>query len=331
MSDHPTIPESARANVTLRQLRGFVALAKAGSFTVAGRQLHLTQSALSALLRDLEAQVGARLFDRTTRSMDITAVGRDFLPVAERVLADLDTGLATVRDMNLRRKGSVTVAVTPMLATSFMPSLCAEMRKQFPGVRVVIRDRLAIDNIQSLRSGEADLAIGNFGLVDHDVSLTLVEGSRVGVVMHAQHALAQTAHVEWTQLAQEALILLSRESAFRQFVLQSLMNAGMTCTPEYEVAYMGTALGLAQAGLGLAICPSHVAQTLDPQWLTFRPLVNPVLHDGVYIATLKGRTLSAAAQACLDVALAGRPWPALGALQGEPPGPGGGPDAPHQP
>lgn len=318
MSDNPTTPDWARANVTLRQLRGFVALARARNFTVAGKQLHLTQSALSALLRDLEAQVGARLFDRTTRSVEITAVGRDFLPVAERVLCDLDAGLAAVRDLNQKRKGSVTVAVTPMLATSFMPGICAEMRKQFPGVRVRIRDRLAVDNIQSLRSGETDLAIGNFGLVDQDISLTLVEGSQVGVVMSPRHALARAPHVDWTQLAHEALILLSRESAFRQFVLQSLVNAGMTCTPEYEVAYMGTALGLAQAGLGLAICPSHVAQTLDPQWLIFKPLVNPVVHDGVYIATLKGRTLSSAAQACLDVVLAGRPWPALGGLQERP-------------
>lgn len=318
MSDHQTNPDWTRANVTLRQLRGFVALATTRNFTAAGKQLHLTQSALSALLRDLETQVGARLFDRTTRSVAITAVGRDFLPVAERVLCDLDTGLAAVRDLNLKRRGSVTVAVTPMLATSFMPGICAAMHKQFPGVRVAIRDRLADDNIESLRSGETDLAIGNFGLVDHDISLTLIEGSQVGVVMNPRHPLAQGPHVDWAHLAHEPLILLSRQSAFRQFVVQSLMNAGMTCTPEYEVAYMGTALGLAQAGLGLAICPSHVAQTLDPQWLVFRPLVNPAVHDGVYIATLNGRTLSSAAQACLDVVLAGRPWPALRGLQSGP-------------
>lgn len=314
MHQVPPVPPPARwehANVTLRQLRGFVALAHARNFTVAARQLHLTQSALSALVRELETELGARLFDRTTRSVDFTAAGRDFLPVAERVLRDLDTGLASVRDLNLKRKGVATIAVTPMLATSFMPGICAEMRRLYPGVRVQVRDRLASANLQGLRAGEADLAIGNFGRVDDDISLTLVEGSEVGVVIAPDHPFARRRHVRWSELQAQPLILLSRESVFREFVTQSLIHAGITGAPEYEVAYMGTALGLAQAGLGVTICPSHVARTLDARRLRFRPLAEPAVHDGVYIATLKGRTLSAAAQACVDVVLAGRPWPAL--------------------
>jgi DNA-binding transcriptional LysR family regulator len=79
----------SRVSITLRQLRAFVALAQAHSFTAAAAQLHITQSALSALVRELESEVGSRLFDRTTRHVDINAAGRELLPVAERVLRDL--------------------------------------------------------------------------------------------------------------------------------------------------------------------------------------------------------------------------------------------------
>ena len=301
-----------RANVTLRQLQAFVVLSETESFTAAAKQMHLTQSALSALVRELESEVDARLFDRTTRSVNITAAGRDLLPVAQRVLRDLESGLGSVRDLGLKRKGIVTVAVTPMLAAGFMPGVCAAMRTQYPGLRVQVKDGLAAANLESVRRGEADLAIGNFGAVDDDIALTLIEGSRVGVVVHHAHRLAQRRQVRWRELAQEPLILLSRDSAFRQLVSQALLNAGVTQVPEYEVGYIGTALGLAQAALGVAICPSHVARTLDPKQAHFTPLTTPSIRDGVYMASLKGRTHSAAAQALVDVVQSGRPWPTLG-------------------
>ena len=280
----------AQANVTLRQLRAFVALAQTRSFTAAAKQIHITQSALSALVRELEEEVGARLFDRTARSVAPTTAGVELLPVAQRVLHDLNGGLAVVRDLTLKRRGCVTVAVTPLLAARFVPSLCAAFGQQFPDLRVVVRDRLAVDNINSVRSGEADLALGNFGPVSDDMALTLIEGSRVGLVMPRRHRFATLRGVNWAQLAAEPLILLSKESAFRQVVEQALLRAGVTQVPAYEVAYMGTAIGLAQAGLGVALCPSHSAQTLDRTLARFVPMVGPAVTEGVYIATLKGRS-----------------------------------------
>lgn len=301
----------APANVTLRQLRAFVTLAQTKSFTAAAKQIHITQSALSALVRELEQEVGARLFDRTTRSVEFTVAGIELLPVAQRVLHDLNGGLAVIRDLNLKRRGCVTVAVTPVLAASFMPSLCAEFGRQFPDLRVVVRDRLAADNINSVRSGEADLAIGNFGPVSEDIALTLIEGSQVGAVIPRGHRFSSRRGISWAQLAAEPLILLSKESAFRQVVEQALLRAEMMKAPAYEVAYMGTAIGLAQAGLGLAICPSHVAQTLDRALARFVPMTGPAVMQGVHIATLKGRSRSPAAQAFIDLTLAGRPWTSL--------------------
>jgi DNA-binding transcriptional LysR family regulator len=301
----------ATANVTLRQLRAFVALAQTRSFTAAAKQVHITQSALSALVRELEDEVGSRLFDRTTRSVTPTGAGLELLPVAQRVLHDLNGGLAVVRDLSLKRRGCFTVAVTPMLAASFIPSLCAAFGRQFPNLRMVVRDRLAADNINSVRTGEADLAIGNFGPVSEDISLTLVEGSRVGLVIACGHRFSRLRGVKWAELASEPLILLSKESAFRQVVEQALLRAGVMQAPAYDVAYMGTAIGLAQAGLGVAICPSHVAQTLDRAQAHFVPVCGPAVTEGVYIATLKGRSLSPAAQAFVEFTLAGSPWAAL--------------------
>lgn len=292
-----------RANVTLRQLRAFVALAQTRRFTAAAQQLHITQSALSALVKELETEVDTRLFDRTTRSVAFTVAGRDLLPVAERVLRDLEGGLATLRDLGLKRRGIVTVAVTPVLAASLVPPLCVALAQQHPGLRVVVRDRLAADNLHSLRTGEADLAIGNFGAVGHDIALTQIESSQVGAVVHRQHPLIRQRSVSWSQLVGQPLILLSLDSAFRQVVNQALHDAQVTQAPAFEVAYMGTAIGMVQAGMGIALCPSHVGRTLDRKRLKCLPMVDPVVTEGVCVATLKDRSLSAAAQAFFDLAL----------------------------
>jgi len=303
------------ANVTLRQLRAFVAVTQTGSFTAAAKRIHVTQSALSALVRDLEGETGCRLFDRTTRSVDLTAAGLELLPMAQRVLRDLEDGLAVMRDLSLKRQGVVKLAVTPMLAASFVPSVGAALAHRFPELRLIVRDRLAADNINSLRSGEADFAIGNFGTVSGDIALTLVESSRVGVVVPQAHRFASRRGVRWSQLAGEPLILLSRDSAFRHVVEEALRQAHVTPSIAHDVAYMGTAIGLAQAGLGVALCPSHVARTLVGTLARFVPMTAPAVSEGVYIATLKERSLSPAAQACVDLILDGRPWKALAEMQ----------------
>jgi len=237
------------------------------------------------------------------------------LPTAQRVLRDLEDGLALMRDLSLKRKGVVRLAVTPMLAASFVPSVGVALAHRFPDLGLVVRDRLAADNINSLRSGEADFAIGNFGTVSHDIALTLVESSRVGVVVPQAHRFAARRGVRWAELAGEPLILLSRDSAFRQVVEEALLRADVIPSLAHEVAYMGTAIGLAQAELGVAVCPSHVARTLVGTLARFIPMTGPAVSEGVYIATLKERSLSPAAQACVDLILDGRPWKALAEMR----------------
>lgn len=307
----PTNPAAApfgtvlpsRVSITLRQLRAFAALAHAHSFTAAAAQLHITQSALSALVRDLESEVGSRLFDRTTRSVDINAAGRELLPVAERVLRDLEGGVEAVRELRLNHRGSLTIAATPLLAASFLPGVCAEMRRRFPALRLRVHDRLAADNLQSVRAGEADLAIGNFGPVSDDIALTPLGTGQVGVAVPAGHRFTGCRSVRLAELQYEPLILLSRDSAFRAALDHVLAQAGLAPQPAFEVAYLGTAIGLVEAGLGVAPCPSHVAPALQRAGLPFVPLA-PRLDSGVSMAMLKGHAPSSAAEAFIGIALA---------------------------
>jgi DNA-binding transcriptional LysR family regulator len=115
-------------NLTLRQLRAFAAVAETGSFTAAAQQLHLTQSALSVLVRELEREMGVQLLDRHTRRVQLTEAGREFLPSVHRLLGDLTTAVAGVTDLRDKKKGVLRLAAPQLMACTLMPRVIAVYR-----------------------------------------------------------------------------------------------------------------------------------------------------------------------------------------------------------
>src|SRR5512146_1724896 len=101
-------------NITLRQLQAFVAVAGAGGFTGAAEHLHVAQSVVSILVKELEAELGIRLFDRTTRRVELTEAGREFQANAQRLIADLDHAVRQTQDLVERKRGRIAVAAPPL-------------------------------------------------------------------------------------------------------------------------------------------------------------------------------------------------------------------------
>ena len=139
---------------SLRQLRAFATIARLRSFTRAADVLHTTQPALSAQIRELEASLGVRLFDRNTRSVAPTRAGADLLPVVDQVLGALDSVAARVEDVAARNTGRVVVAALPSLAATLVPAVVARMRGRHPGIAVVVRDALAERTLGAVRAGD---------------------------------------------------------------------------------------------------------------------------------------------------------------------------------
>src|ERR1700755_3357507 len=110
-------------NVSIRHLRAFVAISELRSFTLAARRLHVTQSALSLLIRDLERELNVRLMDRGPRGISLTAAGIDFLPPATKVIEDLESAVSGAAQLRDRRRGIVRVSCTPLYASTLVPEV----------------------------------------------------------------------------------------------------------------------------------------------------------------------------------------------------------------
>jgi DNA-binding transcriptional LysR family regulator len=148
-------------DVTLRQLRAYVAVLETASFSEAAKAMHLSQAALSGLIKELENRVGVRLLDRTTRSVSSSAVGEAFEPMVRRVLSNLDEALESLTNLKELRRGLVRVAAPETLSCTLLPELIAIYNRSHPGVDVRFDDVPIQQVLAGLQNGSSDIGFGS--------------------------------------------------------------------------------------------------------------------------------------------------------------------------
>ncbi|WP_338691158.1 LysR family transcriptional regulator [Bradyrhizobium sp. 26S5] len=287
-------------NVTVRQLRAFVFVTQLKSFTKAAERLHLTQSALSLLIRQLEDNLQVQLIERSTRKVELTAAGLELMSGAERLLDDLDTALANVAELGAKQRGKVVIAAPYILATTFLVEVIAEFKTRFPTISVHLKDSLPEQVLMQVRSGGADLGIGSFREWEPGLQWKPLFQEPLVAVFPRDHPIGELAQLNWGDLAGLPVISLNRDSIFRDLAEDGFSQAGFSLSPAYEVAYAGTALALVRVGLGIAILPQCVGVLIDSS-IAVRPLENPQIMRSVAVITRDGRSLSPAAEAFVDI------------------------------
>lgn len=282
-------------NFNFGQLRAFATVARLASFTGAAAALHLSQPALSVRIRSLEAVLGLRLLDRNTRGVRLTAIGRELLPVLERVLADLHAVTENARELATGGRGTVRVAALPSVCTRLVPAAIAALRASHPGITVELRDMVARRIVAALNAEEVELGIGTFERGDAALEVSPLFEDRMVAVFPARHALRARRRVTLRDLAPYPLISMDTQSSVRALVDRALARQGMTAAPAFEVTYMSTAVALVEAGLGVAIIPATAFELGTVRGLESRPMAGEAMRRRIGIAHKAGRSLAPAA------------------------------------
>lgn len=290
-------------NVSLRQLRAFVAVADTGGFTAASHRLHLTPSALSLLVKELEAAVGVRLFERSTRHTALTVAGADFLPLARKVLDDLERALASTRELQEKKRGFVRVACTPLYGSVLMPELIAQYRERYPGIEVLVLDSLNQQALQRVASGEADCGIAPQRPTPPELQQHALSEDRMEFFCPPGHPLAQRSSVTWAQLLREPFVSLTEDFTARLQADLLRHSSALQLHPAHNVSFVTTAFGMVKAGSGITAQPSRAAPLAASFGLVARRLKEPVVARQLSLFTKKGSTLSPAAQSFRDFAV----------------------------
>jgi len=295
----------ASPDLSARQLRAFLALADLRHFTRAAEACHLSQPAFSTLVRALEESVGTRLFDRNTRSVQLTPEGRLFEPSARRLLADMGRALGDLGDHVERRKGRVHVAALPSLAAGWLPALFAEFHQTWPGIELALSDQLSDACIDLVRGGQADFALasGSTRVADAaELRMRVLCTDRFHLVCRADHPLASEPRLTLRKLAPWPFIHMTRNSSVRQALEAALHPLAMNTV--LEVEQLATVMGMVEAGLGISVVPTLTLYQFRRETIATRPLPMPQLTRRIYLVQRREGSLSAAAQALHDMVVA---------------------------
>ncbi len=284
-------------NITLRQIRAFVATATHGRFVLAARHLHVTQSALSMLVRDLEAEMGVRLFDRHTRMVRLTGAGEEFLPVARKTLADLENAVGQSRASAALKRGRVSVASSTVLGATLLPWAISRFCARHPGIVVILRD-VAEEEVRPLvRQRAVDLGVGTALDPDPELDEQPLFEDRLTLLCPRDHPLAGRRAATWKGLAAYPLIVLHAGSPLRTMIDRTFAQAGIVVTPAFEVEFSSTAISMVAAGLGVAPLPLNAREVSPRVRVKAVALEQPVVPRRVAVFTRADTRAPAAAQA----------------------------------
>lgn len=284
----------------LADLQAFCAVAKLSSFRAAAQSLHLSQPALSRRIDKLEAALGVKLLERTTRSVRLSNVGREFARKAQSLLDELDTTLLGIDDLAIQRSGIVTVACVPSATRYFLPQVLQGFHTQFPRIHVRIYDAHANEVLAAVAQGEADFGVNFLGQQEADMHFQPLLQERFVLACQAAHPLAGKRSVKWSDLVHYPYLSVGMSSGNRLLIERALAHSTDRPHPIFESRHIQTLLGLVEAGLGVAAVP-QLAMPHNNALLRSVPLTAPVIQRELGLITQRGRTLSPAAQELYQV------------------------------
>jgi DNA-binding transcriptional LysR family regulator len=284
-------------NVTIGQLRGFLAVAKRGSFSRAADDIGLSQSAVSTSVRQLEAELGLKLFDRTTRHVELTNVGATLVATSSRLIEELDATLKELRDIGEQRRGRVVMACVPAVARSLMPQCVAYCATKWPDVSLRIDDIAATEVAGKVGRGEVEFGVLSGEISNTELHIEPLMEDPFRLICRRDDPIGRTGRVAWARLSGRRLVMLSNTSGSRQLIEATLKQTATNAEVFLELAQPGSVLGMVEAGIGLAVVPQLAAPRRDDTLLETCRLTKPEVSRTILLLRRRDRSLSPAATA----------------------------------
>jgi DNA-binding transcriptional LysR family regulator len=293
-----------RLPVDLRQLEAFVAVATSGNFSQAALALHLSQPALSRSVRLAEEALGARLFDRNTRSVRLTPAGAELLPIARRILGEFDESLSGLSQFIKGHRGKIKLSALPSMG-SLVTSAIAQFCRDRPQVGFVVRTEPGEAVLAAVSQGVADLGITTQpspeGLFDYK---HLLNDDHV-LVCRADDALAQADVIGrpagWEVFQKRPYIASAKGTSTRTETDEVFTQLGLAVRPAHESTSLPIIGSLIAAGLGISVIPTTAFALMNQRDLVTRSLKAPRITRKIGVVTRSGQSLSSAALAFVDL------------------------------
>jgi DNA-binding transcriptional LysR family regulator len=262
----------------MRHLWLFLAVAEEQHFGRAARRLGISQPPLTEQIQVLEQALKVRLFERSRKGAQLTAVGRSILPAVRRFAVQMEQLERAVREATAGQTGTLTIGAISSAMLEALPPLLERLRTRHPDISVAVREIDSADAVPALQSGEIDLAFARLqGDLGEGIVTRPLTQDRLAVALPATHALARARRVRLRQLADEAFVMFSRQVSPVYFdsIIAGCQAQGFSPRILHDVRTVASQVAFVGCGQGLALIPAGL-KSLAPPSVVVRPLAERV-------------------------------------------------------
>jgi LysR family transcriptional regulator, hydrogen peroxide-inducible genes activator len=288
----------------MHQLRYVVAVARAGNFSRAAEQCHVSQPSLSQQIQKLEEELGERLFDRMKREAKLTAHGEAFLPRALKILEEVDLARREASDARSLLRGRVIVGVLPTIAPYLLPAVLGDFAQRFPSVETVAQEETTALLLKLANACEIDFAVASRPIQDRRMEVQDLFTEELCLALPPRHLLTRKRTVRLADLEKEPFIVMKEGHCLGDQVLNFCERRDLKPTISFRTAQLETIQALVHAGAGISLVPAMAARKKRAGLPEYRSLVSPKPERKIVAIWPKQRPLSRAANELLKQIIA---------------------------
>jgi DNA-binding transcriptional LysR family regulator len=269
----------------LRHLHYFIAVAEELHFSRAAERLCISQPPLSQQIRDLEDELGVKLFERTKRHVHLTEAGKVFLDRSYLLLAQLEQAIAATQQIGRGEVGQLAIGFVDSAMYTSLPEVLKGFREQFPAVELRLQEMTTAQQIQALYDKQIDVGIVRSAVSEPGLRVECLLPESLVLALPEHHPFSAQTQVSLSTLADEFFILFPAKLGplFYEQIMHSCEQAGFRPKVAQEAVQMQTIIGLVAAGLGIAIVPASM-QNFHRSGVIYRPLQEQISNTGLYLA-----------------------------------------------
>jgi len=240
----------------IRQLRAFVAIAESGTFTAGALRVHVTQAAISMQIRQLENEIGAKVFVRAPRHVILTEAGEQLLRRARHILREHDAALDEIAELAGAERGRLRIgSASAMVLTDQLPSILAELRAQHPAAEIGVTSGTSEVLVDQILAGDVDIAFVSLPVDVRGIKTERLSEDQLVAIASPRHKLAKQRTISAYTLAGERLILGERGGNTRRLIDQFFAQAGVTLHVAMELSRQQAIRRMVEADMGVGIVP----------------------------------------------------------------------------
>ena len=240
----------------IRQLRAFVAIAESGTFTAGALRVHVTQAAISMQIRQLETEIGAKVFVRAPRHVILTEAGEQLLRRARHILREHDAALDEIAELAGAERGRLRIgSASAMVLTEQLPSILKELRKQHPAADIAVTSGTSEVLVDQILAGEVDIAFVSLPVDVRGIKTERLSEDQLVAIASPRHKLAKQRTISAYTLAGERLILGERGGNTRRLIDQFFAQAGVSLRVAMELSRQQAIKRMVEEDMGVGIVP----------------------------------------------------------------------------